>query len=63
MVLSGCKDIIFNFSSDFNHSNWSYIDHQSVDDNDYRYLFEDPEQLRQFIFNPNSVLITDNDNH
>lgn len=40
-----------------------YIDHQSVENRDYDYLFEDPELIRQFIFNSNSVLHTGNDNH
>jgi hypothetical protein len=40
-----------------------YIDHQSVEDNDYHYLFQDPLQLKNFIFNPGSTLTTDNDNH
>lgn len=39
-----------------------YIDHQSVENRDLDYLFTDPEQLRQFIFNPKSVLETGNDN-
>lgn len=39
-----------------------YIDHQSCEDHDYHYLFEDPELLRLFIFHPNSELITKNDN-
>lgn len=58
-----CNDVIFNFSTDYDKDNWSYIDHQSVEDKDYDYLFEDEEKLRQFIFNPNSILTTDNDNH
>lgn len=41
-----------------------YIDHQSVEDNDLDYLFDDDgAQLKEFIFNPNSELTTDNDNH
>lgn len=39
-----------------------YIDHQSVEDNDYHYLFENPSLLKEFIFNPKSTLTTDNDN-
>lgn len=60
---TGCKDVIFAFSSDYDSCHWSYIDHQSVENQEYHYLFEDSELLRQFIFNPNSYLITDNDNH
>lgn len=46
-----------------------YIDHQSVEDQDYHYLFDisHPDyiegELKDFLFNNNSVLITDNDNH
>ena len=46
----------------------SYIDHQSVEDQDYHYLFDknNPEyvegELKNFLFNPNSTLTTDNDN-
>lgn len=39
-----------------------YIDHQSVEDNDYHYLFENVALLKEFIFNPGSVLETDSDN-
>jgi len=55
---TGCDRVIFAFTSEN-----AYIDHQSIDSQTYHYLFEDPEQLRQFIFNPNSYLRTDNDNH
>jgi hypothetical protein len=40
-----------------------YIDHQSVEDNDYHHLFYDDKLLKQFIFDPVSWLETDNDNH
>ncbi len=40
-----------------------YIDHQSVEDQDYHWLFEEPETLRNFIFNRGALLLTDNDNH
>jgi len=40
-----------------------YIDHQSVEKQQYHYLFEDEPLLRRFLFNPESVLHTDNDNH
>lgn len=43
--------------------NEGFIDHQSVEDNNLDYLFEDKELLKQFIFNPDSILYTDNDNH
>lgn len=40
-----------------------YIDHQSVECRDLDYMFEDTEQMKFFLFNSNSVLYTDNDNH
>lgn len=45
------------------HGKHGYIDHQSVECNDLHYMFYQPEYLKNFIFNPNSVLRTDNDNH
>ena len=46
-----------------NENEDGYIDHQSVEDCDLHYMFHEPELIRQFIFNPNSYLETDNDNH
>lgn len=40
-----------------------YIDHQSVESQDLHYLFEDTNQIKSFLFNNNSYLETDNDNH
>lgn len=63
---TGAKDVLFNFTEEYDSKdgkNWSYIDHQSVDSEDYHWVFDDEETLRQFIFNRNSVLTTDNDNH
>jgi hypothetical protein len=40
-----------------------YIDHQSVENNNYHYLFKDKELLRDFLFNEKSYIQTDNDNH
>jgi hypothetical protein len=40
---------------------WGYIDHQSSDV--CNEAFGSDVSLRNFIFNPNSVLVTDNDNH
>jgi len=54
---TGCKDVIFQFEE------YSSIDHQSVEGEDYHYVFYNPEELRQFIFNKESYLHTDNDNH
>ena len=55
---TGCNEVVFNFNE-----NYSYIDHQSVEGGELDYLFESAETLREFIFNPRSVLHTDNDNH
>ena len=56
-VQTGAKDVIFNFTDES-----SYIDHQSVENHDYDYLFEDERLLRLFIFSKNSFLRTGNDN-
>lgn len=40
-----------------------YIDHQSVESSDLDYLFADEKLLKDFIFNPDSFIETDNDNH
>lgn len=70
---TGCNDVIFLFNTDEYNvvpelykddvTGWAYIDHQSVEDRDYDYIFKDPELVRKFIFNKNSYLHTDNDNH
>lgn len=53
---TGCKDIIFNLEEED-----SYIDHQSVENKEYHFIFENDELLRDFIFNKESSLITDSD--
>jgi hypothetical protein len=62
---TGCSDVVFEGvkRSWSDNLDFGYIDHQSVEDNDLHHLFEDSEKLRQFIFNPMSILETDNDNH
>ena len=59
---TGAKEVVFDFQIDeCGKDNWSYIDHQSSDvavD-----VFASEEDLKNFIFNTGSVLITDNDNH
>jgi hypothetical protein len=61
---TGCSNVVYDLSTDWSHPReTSYIDHQSVEGGQLDYLFEDPELLRQFIFNPRSVLHTDNDNY
>jgi len=52
-----CQEVILP-SEDEGH-----IDHQSVDSEDYHHVFYNPDNLRQFIFNRESYLHTDNDNH
>lgn len=59
MEQSQASGVEINFGSDDD----GYIDHQSVECNDYHYLFESPELLRMFIFSPKSSFRTDNDNH
>jgi hypothetical protein len=51
---TGAKEVIYELKN-------SYIDHQSQGTS-YK-AFSDLESLRAFIFNPNSILQTDNDNH
>ena len=62
---TGCSNVVYDFYTDWSYDAQepSYIDHQSVEGGQLDYLFEDPEVLRQFIFNPRSVLHTDNDNY
>jgi hypothetical protein len=40
-----------------------YIDHQSVESHDLHYLFADESKLKSFIFDRDSIVETDNDNH
>jgi hypothetical protein len=54
---TGAEDIIFNFSDEYNGTNWSYIDHDSVGTCPIDY-----EGLKDFIFNKNSWLFGGNDN-
>lgn len=42
---------------------WGYIDHQSIEYGVPQEAFASADALRDFIFNPASVLRTDNDNH
>jgi hypothetical protein len=43
------------------YSPWGHIDHQSSEVG--RELFVSEDVLENFIFNPNSILVIDNDNH
>lgn len=44
---------------------WGYIDHQSIEHGGGlgAEIFKDEETLERFIFDPNSVLVIDHDNH
>lgn len=55
---TGADEIIYNFSED-GSTNWSYIDHQSTQQ---LFDYSDYDSLKNFIFNPESVLFIDNDN-
>lgn len=50
-----------NIAIDWKQIKDSYIDHQSVGTSDEAFVSK--ETLRQFIFNKESILTTDNDNH
>lgn len=52
---TGCKEVILDDDG--------YIDHQSIEDHDLDYMFQDVEQLKHFIFNKGSYLDTGNDNN
>lgn len=58
---TGAKEVILGESNDKYYPH-GYIDHQSIEDNDYHYLFDDESVLKNFIFNKNSWLFTGNDN-
>lgn len=58
---TGAKMVTSIISDDWDNGDYSYIDHQSVGTSDE--AFESEEKLREFIFNKNSILYTDNDNH
>lgn len=59
---TGAREVVLNFScDDYKDKNYSYIDHQSVGTSEE--AFESEEILKNFIFNPNSQLVIDNDNH
>lgn len=59
--VTGARSIVYDMGDDYGHPNWSYIDHQSSGV-PYEALLSE-ENLRKFLFNPRSVLTTDNDNH
>lgn len=57
---TGCE-VKFVSSGNEDYDRWGCIDHQS--DGACARAFANAETLRNFIFNPNSMLVTDNDNH
>ena len=59
---TGADEIIMK-SSGKSWCEYGYIDHQSVECGALNYLFDDPQQLKEFIFSSKSVLRTDNDNY
>ena len=58
---TGCENIIYSMSDDYNSPNSSYIDHGS-EQGIIEEACENSETLRQFLFNSNSWLLTTNDN-
>lgn len=60
MEHTGAKDVIVKITTDFDSSNHSYIDHQSCGTSDT--TFASKEQLKNFIFCPDSILFIGNDN-
>ena len=58
---TGCSEVKFCVLRREGEENRGYIDHQSKDV--AREAFENDETLRDFIFNPDSILRIDNDNH
>jgi hypothetical protein len=64
---TGAKNVIFNINTDYNDKSglFSYIDHQSLDsyvNSKIAKIFKSKENLRNFIFNPKSILYIGNDN-
>lgn len=59
---TGADEIVYECSSNYgDDEGWSYIDHQS--DGTASEAFKDEETLKAFLFNRQSVLVIDNDNH
>lgn len=61
MEMTGCTEVIIEASTEYDSPYYSYIDHQSSDTAGE--AFTDKESLKSFIFNSNSFLHTNNDNH
>lgn len=60
MEHTGSKQVVFLCNTDWAKGDYYYIDHQSSDVCEE--AFQSEESLKQFIFNKNSLLHTDNDN-
>jgi len=58
---TGCKEVVININTDWNSGNYSYIDHQSQGTS--QDAFQSRNTLKRFLFNPESYLTLDNDNH
>lgn len=56
------EELVCEFSLDYGSGNWSYIDHQSLEGGNIIDDLND-DQMFAFIFNTQSELIIDNDNH
>lgn len=57
---TGANNVILDISDDYNNTNWSYIDHDSLDV--VAAVFGSNDVLRRFIFNKKSILYLGNDN-
>jgi len=58
---TGCKDVVFNINFEYDCGDVSYIDHQSHGTS--QEAFESEATLKRFLFNPESYITIDNDNH
>lgn len=58
--VTGANKVVF-VKSNSKYNPWGYIDHQSLEVCEE--VFNSEEDLKSFIFNENSFLKTDNDNH
>ncbi len=61
---TGAKKIVYDLTRDWKNDNYSYIDHQSDRSEGGKAfeVFESPEKLKNWIFNPKSWLFIGNDN-
>lgn len=59
---TGCNSLILKPYSDSPYCD-GYIDHQSAENNHLHWIFNNEFDLKNFIFNPQSYIETDNDNY